>query len=285
MIRVGQIGLGSWGSKVLRTLTEDLRDEVTVRWTAGRLDWPTKLKTEVDAVVVCVPPDAQPMIAKAVLEAGLSVFLEKPLALDALSAQQIHDAATMCGLPVLVDHVWLFHPMFERLKHETSGKVLRYVECVSGDVGPDQLWPTEHPALWDWGAHDVALALALGADLTGHCGVQRDFSGNYRLQWKKVHISAGNRRLKRYRQIRVNADDTLWVFDGAEGQGTLRFAPPESGFIVDGTIDRTPPLTKALKVWLAAVKGDAWDGRIGTALGLQAVSVLEQAQNALEKPG
>ena len=279
MIRVGQIGLGSWGGKVLRTLTEDLRDEVTVRWTASHADWPSKLKTEVDAVVICVPPDAQPIIAKTVLESGLSCFLEKPMALDALSARQIHDAASIRGLPVLVDHVWLFHPMFERLQRETHGKPLRYVATLSGNRGPQRAWPGPHPALWDWGAHDVAMALALDADLTESCKAEKDTRGNYHLQWGNVQISTGANRDRKIRQLRINADDTLWVFDGVDN--TLRFSPPESRFIVADVTDRTPPLTKALRVWLSAVKGDTWDDRIGTTLGLQVAQILQQAQEAL----
>ncbi|MDO8681360.1 MAG: Gfo/Idh/MocA family oxidoreductase [Acidobacteriota bacterium] len=270
MTRVGQIGLGAWGSRVLKTLAT--MPDVQIVWTASRGDWAHKLQQnaeKTDAVVICVPPDAQPVIAITVLEMGLSCFLEKPLALNIIEARRIHEAAAMRGLPVVVDHVWLFHPLFEWLKQELKEKQIITIECNSGDAGPVRGWPGEHAALWDWAGHDIAMVLDLNGPILDLQRAVLD-KGIYHLNFHGQHaphveIGTGNQRTAKMRHVTVRTTTGAWTFDGTTALG----------------VNDAPPLTKALTVWLQAVRGEAYDERVGTTLGLKVVQILEQAQEAL----
>ena len=263
-MRIGQVGLGQWGSKVLRALSS--RADVDIAWTAGR-DWSKKLRrfgAGTDGVVVAVPPHAQSEIAVACLDAGLPVFLEKPLALSVSAALDIHERAALSGLPVVVDHVWLFHPMRDEMR--SLGAELVAVDMVSGGPGPFRDWGIPHSGLWDWGAHDVALALDLvgGDSLRDVCAEVTPGGPGYRLRMVAggvpVSVLTGNRAESKSRLVTV----------------TPRNSPPKT-FDLLARPASPAPLDRALGVWLDAVGGAPWDPRVGTLLALQVVEVLVAA--------
>ena len=64
---------------------------------------PAALIADVDAVVVAVPPQMQPAIVLAALEAGKPVFVEKPLATSVGDAQLMADAAAHVNVPNVID--------------------------------------------------------------------------------------------------------------------------------------------------------------------------------------
>jgi len=62
-------------------------------------DWERMIATErPDAVIVCIGPDAHPVLAKAILELGLPVYTEKPPAATAAAAKEVADTADRTGL-------------------------------------------------------------------------------------------------------------------------------------------------------------------------------------------
>lgn len=62
-------------------------------------DWKQMLDVErPDAVIVCIGPDAHPVLAKAILERGLPVYTEKPPAATAAAAKEVADTADRTGL-------------------------------------------------------------------------------------------------------------------------------------------------------------------------------------------
>ncbi len=75
----------------------------------------------VDAVSVCVPNFLHATVAAACLEAGLHVLCEKPLAINALEAQLIADAAQKSGKICMVSHVLRFRDDVCALKAQIEG--------------------------------------------------------------------------------------------------------------------------------------------------------------------
>lgn len=61
---------------------------------------------ELDAVWLCVPPYAHGPLEAAALDRGLPFFVEKPLALDLATAQQIAERITSTGLLTAVGYHW-----------------------------------------------------------------------------------------------------------------------------------------------------------------------------------
>jgi hypothetical protein len=151
------VGAGPWGRNYVRTI-EGIPGLRLAR-TAGRADWRALVRaSDIDGVIVAVPPAAQPEIALAAIEAGRPLLLEKPLALSVAAAQSIVSAAAARRVLTMVDHVHLFHPAFQALKQAAAqdGPVLA-IEASAGGPG---LRPGV-PALWDWGPHDVAMCIDL----------------------------------------------------------------------------------------------------------------------------
>mgnify|MGYP001572682851 FL=1 len=270
MTRIGQVGVGQWGAKVLRALAS--RADVDIAWTAGR-DWPEKLRrygAETDGVVVAVPPSAQPLVAAACLGEGLPVFLEKPMALSIKAASALHEQAAWSGLPVVVDHVWLFHPLRDEIRCAFGVSDLASVETVSGGQGPHRDWGVPHPGLWDWAPHDVALVLDLIGAAPEHVRAEVTSGGpGYHLHMVvggvPVSVFTGNRAERKTRLVTIATRST----------GPKTF---------DMLAHPANPLDRALGVWLDAVAGSSWDSRVGTLLAMQVVETLARAEATLTGP-
>jgi predicted dehydrogenase len=157
-LRLGVVGTGPWGRNYARTIAG--MSEVTLARVAGRADWHDLVRAgDVDAMVVAVPPAAQPEIALAAIEAGRPLLLEKPLALSTEAAERIAAAAAAHSVLVMVDHVHLFHPAWEELKRAAAQRgPVRSIEAAAGGPGPYRAGVS---TLWDWGPHDVAMCLDL----------------------------------------------------------------------------------------------------------------------------
>ena len=63
-----------------------------------------------DGVVIAVPTSAHEEVALEAIEAGLHVFVEKPMAPDTAAADRMIDAATERGVLMQVGHVERFNP-------------------------------------------------------------------------------------------------------------------------------------------------------------------------------
>ena len=117
------------GARVARVWTELLTDET------------------VDVVVVATTPDSHASIARAALEAGKHVFVEKPLALDDADARDLMATVERTGQVLVVDHVLRYNPLLRalsRLRGSLLGPVQRF--CFENDASDQDL----HPGHWFW---------------------------------------------------------------------------------------------------------------------------------------
>ena len=73
-------------------------------------------KEQLDAVYVCVHTDLHYPLAKQAMEAGLHVFLEKPMTLDMALGKELIELAEKKGLIFMVGHVLRFMSPYEKLK-------------------------------------------------------------------------------------------------------------------------------------------------------------------------
>lgn len=126
------------------------------------------LEQELDGVVIATPSALHAEQAIAALECGLAVFCQKPLALDAASAQRVVDAAAAADRLLAVDFSYRFTEATQRVKALVDAGELGDVYAVDlafhNAYGPDKPW-TGDPALSgggcviDLGIHLVDLAL------------------------------------------------------------------------------------------------------------------------------
>ncbi|HEV7992542.1 MAG TPA: Gfo/Idh/MocA family oxidoreductase [Gemmatimonadaceae bacterium] len=71
---------------------------------------------DLDAVVICLPPHLHAPSAIAAFEAGLHVYLEKPLAPSAADGARVLDAWRRAGTIGMIGFNFRFHPQAERIR-------------------------------------------------------------------------------------------------------------------------------------------------------------------------
>jgi len=80
----------------------------------------------IEVAHLAVPPDLHVALTRELLEHGIGVFAEKPLALATADAAALTELAEARGLPLGVNHNNVFHPAFQRLlKRLASGEIGR----------------------------------------------------------------------------------------------------------------------------------------------------------------
>jgi predicted dehydrogenase/nucleoside-diphosphate-sugar epimerase len=88
---------------------------------------------DIDLAHVLVPPDAHVATAGRLLDLGIGVFVEKPVALSSADVVRLAERAEALDLPFGVNHNMLFHPTFLRLRDRIeSGRIgrLQHVRVV-----------------------------------------------------------------------------------------------------------------------------------------------------------
>jgi len=112
-------------------------------------------------VAVATPAVLHFQLAKAALEAGKDVFVEKPICLDATEAQILVDLAEARGRVLMVGHLLQHHPLVQELHSLLSrgelGK-LQYISSNRLNLGKIR---REENALWSFAPHDISVILSL----------------------------------------------------------------------------------------------------------------------------
>jgi myo-inositol 2-dehydrogenase/D-chiro-inositol 1-dehydrogenase len=119
----------------------------------------------VDAAYVCVPPFAHGAAEPALAAAGIALFVEKPLALDVPTAQQISDRIAAAGVVSRVGHHWRCAEPVRRARDLLAGRTVRQVSGYWLDKVPPVPWWTDRArsgvALVEQAVHILDLARAL----------------------------------------------------------------------------------------------------------------------------
>src|SRR3954469_13967644 len=83
----------------------------------------------IDVVHICTPNHLHVPLAEAALAAGKHVILEKPIAMDALTAQAVTDAATEANRIAAVPFVYRYYPTAREARERVR----------TGETGPVRL--------------------------------------------------------------------------------------------------------------------------------------------------
>jgi predicted dehydrogenase len=208
MIRLAVIGAGAWGVNHVRVFARAKEAELvavcdpsaSARARAQELAPRARLSedpaeilaaADVDAVVVATPAVSHGALARAALEAGKHVLVEKPLALSIAEAEGIL-AARRPGQVLMVGHLMLYHPGVDLLrKLMTSGELgtIYYLYAVRVNLG--RLRRDEN-AMWSLAPHDVSVIL----DLLGEDPITVSARGGSYLQQGIQDVAFMNLRFK-----------------------------------------------------------------------------------------
>jgi predicted dehydrogenase len=174
MIKVGVIGYGYWGPNIVRNLhgLESTRVEMVCDSSPKALARVRKaypgLRTtsdanellrspDVDAVAVITPVWTHYELAKAALENGKHVFIEKPFTSTSAQAEELIDLATRKGLTIMVDHTFLFTGAVRKIRELVdNGSLgeLYYYDSLRVNLG---LFQHDVSVIWDLAPHDLSI--------------------------------------------------------------------------------------------------------------------------------
>jgi UDP-2-acetamido-3-amino-2,3-dideoxy-glucuronate N-acetyltransferase len=117
--------------------------------------------SSVTAVVLATPAVSHYEMAKAALEAGKNILVEKPLAVDVQHGEDLVRLASAKDKILMVGHILRYHPAILKLQqliHDgTLGKI-NYLYSNRLNIGKIR---TEENILWSFAPHDISAMLAL----------------------------------------------------------------------------------------------------------------------------
>jgi predicted dehydrogenase len=174
-VRLGLIGAGRWGRNYIRTING--LPDVTLAAVASTnpataalvhadcrivADWRRLLTFgDIGGVIIATPPALHASMIEAAAASGKAVLVEKPLVGNGADLAVVGAAAAKASRVIMVDHTHLFHPAFLTLLGEARMRgPIQSIRASAGNHGP---YRHDVPVLWDWGAHDLAMCLALDA--------------------------------------------------------------------------------------------------------------------------
>jgi UDP-2-acetamido-3-amino-2,3-dideoxy-glucuronate N-acetyltransferase len=170
---VAVVGTGAWGRNLVRTFNSlgalaavcDPNPERLAAAPEGvrRCEGLAEILGDdsVRAVAVATPAATHHEIARAALEAGKDVFVEKPLALEVAQGRELAKLARARGLVLMVGHILRYHPAVTRLAAMLEAGELGRVEYVYSNRLNIGKLRTEENILWSFAPHDISILLGL----------------------------------------------------------------------------------------------------------------------------
>ena len=304
MIRVAVIGAGHWGPNLIRNFHNRERSEVA--WVVDRdatrlaqvrsrfADVQTTGEADealadpaVDAVVVATPARTHHGLAKAALERGKHVLVEKPIATSVDDGAELCALSERAGRVLAVGHVFLYNPGVQRVKRYLEdghlGRVY-YVSMVRTNLGPIR---TDVDAAWDLASHDVAIvnywldAEPIAVSAIGgtwiNDGIADAVFATFRYRgnvFVNLHVSWLNPR--KSRDITVVGERRMLTFDD------MNLGEPVRVYDKQVTDDRTPGYVDSFASFRASVReGDITIPRV--ALGEPLKAECEDFLDCIER--
>lgn len=309
MIRLGLIGAGPWGQKVIATIRR--LDGMELACVASSnpetaalagpgckvvADWRDLVAADLDGVVVTTPPALHAEMTRAAVAADKPVFVEKPLTQDPAEAGNLLAFVEERQGFVLVDHIHLFSPAYRQLKATLAAEgAIKSIRSIGANKGP---FRKETSPLWDYGPHDLSMCLdllgempdSLAAERTdsretaqGHgetVAIRLGFPSGIAADIKLSNIMSGKRR-----SFAVTAEHAIIVYDDVSPEKLKLDRPhdePRAACDITGRfrLDPTPPLDIALKEFAEGIRSGSRD-LSSLRLGVRVVEVLARCEEAL----
>jgi len=319
MIRIGVLGYGYWGPNIVRNFRSlggcevamvcDRSPAALKRLKQAHPDQavttdPSELLTSatVDAVAVVTPVCTHFELAKAALENGKHVFIEKPFTSTTRQAEELVELAARKNLRIMVDHTFLFTGDDGVLGD------LYYYDSTRVNLG---LFQHDVSVIWDLAPHDLSImdfliqdkpdaVVATGeAHLNGHVDVAyitvyfpRNTIAHVNVNWLspvkiRTTLIGGEKKMLVWNDL--EADEKIKVYDkGAQmnnGQGLYELLVSyRAGDMWAPRVEQTEALKVELGYFLDCVARSETPLNDGVA-GTRVVRMLEAADQSLKERG
>jgi UDP-2-acetamido-3-amino-2,3-dideoxy-glucuronate N-acetyltransferase len=115
----------------------------------------------VSGVALATPATKHYEMAKAALEAGKDVFVEKPLAIEVKQGEELVKLAAARGRMLFVGHILQYHPAVLKLRELVRTGALGRVQYIYSNRLNIGKIRNEENILWSFAPHDISVMLAL----------------------------------------------------------------------------------------------------------------------------
>jgi predicted dehydrogenase len=328
MIRIGVIGYGYWGPNVVRNLRGldgcrvsavcDHSPAALQRIKTAHPDLPVTTQSsellespDIDAIAVVTPVGAHFKLAKAALENGKHVFVEKPFTSTVQQAEELIELAERKNLKIMVDHTFLFTGAVRKIRELIDDGVLGslyYYDSTRVNLG---LFQHDVSVVWDLAPHDLSImsflipeepeaVIATGqAHLNGHVDVAFltvYFPGNtiahINVNWLspvkvRTTLIGGEKKMLVWNDL--EADEKIKIYDRgvqmSTGQGLYELMVSyRSGDMWSPRIEQAEALRVELGYFIDSIVENRTPINDGIA-GLRVVKLLEAADRSLAQRG
>jgi predicted dehydrogenase len=174
MLNIGVMGYGYWGPNIVRNFSTANGSQVSMVCDMSKQSLSKVKKAypqvrvttdsnemindpEVHAVAIATPVFTHYELAKKALEAGKSVFVEKPFTYTVAEAEELIELAEKRNLKIMVDHTFLYTGAVRKIKQLIDDGVLGdiyYFDSVRVNLG---LFQHDVNVAWDLAPHDIAI--------------------------------------------------------------------------------------------------------------------------------
>lgn len=243
---------------------------------AGTLE---ELAALCDAVSVAVPTEAHLSVGGQMLEAGVSVLVEKPIAANAEDAAVLVRKATETGLVLQVGHIERFNPVLRELEKKLTNP--KFIEAHRLSPFPNR--SMDIGVILDLMIHDLEVVLHLvhspiaNIDAVGvPVLTKHEDIANARIRFENgcvANITASRISPERMRKIRVFQEDCYLSLDYQEQEGKIYYRDGLQIGCKEVEIEKDEPLKLELRAFVESVR----EKKAPTVTGQQGAAALEVA--------
>lgn len=328
MVNVGLIGFGYWGPNLARNFNAypgcklfaiadadpERRERAAMAYPDTPVaDAPSVLADErIDAIAIATPVSTHFDLARAALESGKHVWLEKPITQTSGEARTLIALAAERGLCLMVDHTFLFTGAVQTMKQAVDngelGRLL-YYDSARVNLG---IFQRDVNVVWDLAPHDFSILghllpekpVAVSAHGADHFGTGLEDLAYITLFYESgflAHLHLNWLAPVKLRRIMVGGDRKMLVWDdlsleekikiydkgmdvgGPEGR-YQQMAEPRVGAMTAPVVPHVEALAREVAYFVECInekKTPLNDGRAG----LEVLQLLEATNRSLAARG
>ena len=312
------VGAGNWGRNHIRTLYQlnslgAVVEKDTQATSFIKAEYPNckiysdlenAINDNYDGFIVATPPSSHFQIAKKIIESNKPLLVEKPLTLNVEDAVKLNDLAKKKNVNLMVGHLLLFHPAFNKISDLIGSGILGEIQYIYSNRLNLGTFRSEENVFWSFAPHDISLfhyffkispieITCRGIDILQK-GIHDTTITSIKYNGNKMgHIFVSLLHpFKEHRFVIIGSEGMIHFEDSLENKPLLFYDKkvdftgsipmPKSGMTKKINYDNELPLTNELKYFLSHLDSK----KIKIANGdsaVEVIKILEAATNSVKR--
>ena len=171
---IAVVGCGYWGKNLVRNFAElgslaavcDPNDQLAQSYaeehSVSNLSFTAIISDKtIEGVVLAVPAPLHASMAIEVMNSGKHVYVEKPLAMNRVEAEDMIASATKNDVQLMVGHLLQYHPVFMAVRELVESGELGSLSHVCSNRLSFGKVRSEEDVIWSFAPHDISMILSL----------------------------------------------------------------------------------------------------------------------------